>query len=243
MVTCNTESFRNLVTDVFVQLNEIEIQLSGLEAWAGLPPECFSPTSASSSMPFDADQISAEAQTLVEVVRQLQLGLHSMVSKPSSQSLSITSANAVSSSVTPSKSSVAASQSRGIPTPVYGGAHVTPSYSATPVVAPCSISSTHVDASPQIQDCGSYANFAYKSPCAVSGSGSIQSQSTSGLYPSPSMHMSTDTFTQPPSASRQSGSSCPDPNFTISASNMRADYHSHIQQVVSTPDQQLGPSA
>ncbi|KER32676.1 hypothetical protein T265_12773, partial [Opisthorchis viverrini] len=72
----------NQLADVFTQLNETELQLSGLEAWAGLPPECFSSVpSNSSGATFDSDQISFEAQTLVELVRRLQVGLRSMVSK------------------------------------------------------------------------------------------------------------------------------------------------------------------
>ncbi|GAA39816.2 39S ribosomal protein L51 mitochondrial [Clonorchis sinensis] len=82
LVTCSTEAFQNQLADVFTQLNETELQLSGLEAWAGLPPECFSSVpSNSSGATFDSDQISFEAQTLVELVRRLQVGLRSMVSK------------------------------------------------------------------------------------------------------------------------------------------------------------------
>ncbi|TGZ75613.1 hypothetical protein CRM22_000257 [Opisthorchis felineus] len=82
LVTCSTEAFQNQLADVFTQLNETELQLNGLEAWAGLPPECFSSIpSNSSGATFDSDQISFEAQTLVELVRRLQVGLRSMVSK------------------------------------------------------------------------------------------------------------------------------------------------------------------
>ncbi|KAF7259799.1 hypothetical protein EG68_02672 [Paragonimus skrjabini miyazakii] len=86
LVTCNTDSFRNQLTDVFAQLNEVEVQLNGLEAWSGLPPECFAPISSTSpAISLDPDQISLEAQTLVELVRRLQLGLRSMVNTSSIQ--------------------------------------------------------------------------------------------------------------------------------------------------------------
>ncbi|CAL8101285.1 unnamed protein product [Calicophoron daubneyi] len=88
LVNCNTDSFQTQLADVFGQLNEIETQLNGLEAWSGLPPECFAPipSNPTRSSP-DPDQVSYEAQTLVEVVQRLQLGLRSMVSKPLSQVL------------------------------------------------------------------------------------------------------------------------------------------------------------
>ncbi|KAA3680628.1 uncharacterized protein DEA37_0004557, partial [Paragonimus westermani] len=86
LVTCNTDSFRSQLTDVFAQLNEVEVQLNGLEAWSGLPPECFAPISSTSpAISLDPDQISLEAQTLVELVRRLQLGLRSMVNTSSVQ--------------------------------------------------------------------------------------------------------------------------------------------------------------
>ncbi|KAA0184892.1 hypothetical protein FBUS_11695 [Fasciolopsis buskii] len=83
MVTCNTDKFQSQLADVFTRLNEVEVQLNGLEAWAGLPPECFTSTPAvSQNLTPDVDQASNEAQALVELVHRLKSTFRSLISKP-----------------------------------------------------------------------------------------------------------------------------------------------------------------
>ncbi|KAF5402767.1 hypothetical protein PHET_03916 [Paragonimus heterotremus] len=121
LVTCNTDSFRNQLTDVFAQLNEVEVQLNGLEAWSGLPPECFAPISSTSpAISLDPDQISLEAQTLVELVRRLQLGLRSMVNTSSIQpsaSTSVGDAVQIGDTGKPTKTVTSSLPKRNPPTP------------------------------------------------------------------------------------------------------------------------------
>nr|CAH8842686.1 unnamed protein product [Trichobilharzia regenti] len=80
LLTYNAEEFKSHLADVFCQLNEVEFQLNNLESWAGLPPECFTPAAMNYGA-VDHDQVSHEAQTLVEAIRHLQKELRGMVTK------------------------------------------------------------------------------------------------------------------------------------------------------------------
>ncbi|KAK4469421.1 hypothetical protein MN116_006975 [Schistosoma mekongi] len=77
LLTYNVDGFQSHLADVFSQLNDVEVHLNNLEAWAGLPPECFTSASMSYGIP-DPDQVSHEAQTLVEAIRHLQTELRAM---------------------------------------------------------------------------------------------------------------------------------------------------------------------
>lgn len=101
LVYWDTAPLQNQVSEVFAQLNEIEVQLSTMEAWTGLPPECFllpnsfyntnNVNTSNAALPItsllDPDQVSHEAQTLVEAVKLIQKGLLEMISKSKKQDL------------------------------------------------------------------------------------------------------------------------------------------------------------
>ncbi|TPP60295.1 39S ribosomal protein L51 mitochondrial [Fasciola gigantica] len=96
IVTCSTENFQSQLADVFTRLNEVEVQLNGLEAWAGLPPDCFnSAPSVSQNVAPDVDQASKEAQSLVELVHRLKSTLRSLVSKPTCNTPDVSGSAAV----------------------------------------------------------------------------------------------------------------------------------------------------
>ncbi|CAH8523855.1 unnamed protein product [Schistosoma rodhaini] len=80
LLSYNTGGFQSHLADVFSQMNDVEVHLNNLEAWAGLPPECFTSASLNYGIP-DPDQVSHEAQTLVEAIRHLQAELRAMTTK------------------------------------------------------------------------------------------------------------------------------------------------------------------
>ncbi|CAH8481517.1 unnamed protein product [Schistosoma turkestanicum] len=89
LLTYNADGFQSHLADVFSQINDVEIHLNNLEAWAGLPPECFTSAGLNYGIP-DPDQVSHEAQTLVEAVRHLQAELRAMTTKSNSNSTTAT---------------------------------------------------------------------------------------------------------------------------------------------------------
>ncbi|CAH8515314.1 unnamed protein product [Heterobilharzia americana] len=95
LLTYNADGFQSHLADVFSQLNDVEVQLNNLEAWAGLPPECFTSASMNCGVP-DPDQASHEAQTLVEAIRHLQIELRGMVTKPTNHKFTVSGSASVS---------------------------------------------------------------------------------------------------------------------------------------------------
>ncbi|VDP60527.1 unnamed protein product [Schistosoma curassoni] len=85
LLSYDADGFQSHLADVFSQMNDVEVHLNNLEAWAGLPPECFTSASLNYGIP-DPDQVSHEAQTLVEAIRHLQAELRAMTTKSQTNS-------------------------------------------------------------------------------------------------------------------------------------------------------------
>ncbi|VDO51408.1 unnamed protein product [Schistosoma margrebowiei] len=89
LLSYDADGFQSHLADVFSQMNDVEVHLNNLEAWAGLPPECFTSASLNYGIP-DPDQVSHEAQTLVEAIRHLQAELRAMTTKSQTNSALVT---------------------------------------------------------------------------------------------------------------------------------------------------------